>query len=484
MSAARYSMMKRLAWAALVFVLGFCLAVWFVRSLSAHDQSLSDGQLMTTLFAFPAAAAACVFAFLSFGFGSASAAQSTVAPDATSTPKAEAPFVAQVVGLQWLNPLQRKDYPAEWQLLWTLGLVKPNKNDYYVKTQPEKFTKLGVIVPIAANIGGTETLKGYFHKYHEELAALFHDIYFTNDTYFYTIGPDDKRKWRELAGIRVELAVPPRLDREETQTFVREEIAEMFNFGNPRLGTKSTPPDVQVTLGGANAGFTSLSRALDYLKQHPQESVWVMNWDAPDFPSRDARLNENLVLLVLTGPEFKTEREPLAWIGYPATSQVADFKAEKGMPSRLVQAWKAAIETAAKNAGKADTDIGYVVHDAHHVSERIGPLAETLTTELPEFDVLKQGFNTPRVLGDMGAGTALTNVALAIAYANHLGKTVLVAGTTEGEQPTAVVVAPPAQVRPIDAEQDWYRARGGDKAYLPWWGLRHDAPKYRQGYSE
>lgn len=483
MSAVRYSMMKRLAWSSLVFVLGFCLAVWFVRSLSAHDQSLSDEQLMTTLFAFPAAAAACVFAFLSFGFGSASAAQSMAAP-ATSTPKAEAPFVAQVVGLQWLNPLQRKDYPAEWQLLWTLGLVQPNKNDYYVKTQPEKFTKLGVIVPIAANIGGTETLKGYFHKYHMELIGLFHDIYFTNDTYFYTIGPDDKRKWRELAGIRVELAVPPRLDREETQFFVQKRIARVFDFGNPRLGTKSTPPDVQVTLGGTNAGFTSLSRALDYLKQHPQESVWVMNWDAPDFPSRDARLNENLVLLVLTGPEFKTEREPLAWIGYPASAQAADFKAEKGMPSRLVQAWKAAIETAAKNAGKADTDIGYVVHDAHYVSERIGPLAETLTTELPEFDVLKQGFNTPRLLGDMGAGTALTNVALAIAYANHLGKTVLVAGTTEGERPTAVVVAPPAKVRPIDAEQDWYRARGGDKAYLPWWGLRHDAPKYRQGYSE
>jgi hypothetical protein len=31
----------------------------------------------------------------------------------------------------------------------------------------------------------------------------------------------------------------------------------------------------------------------------------------------------------------------------------------------------------------------------------------------------------------MGAGTALTNVALGIAYANHIGKTVLVAGTTE-----------------------------------------------------
>ncbi|MFA6069728.1 MAG: virulence factor, partial [Janthinobacterium sp.] len=30
------------------------------------------------------------------------------------------PFMAQVVGVQWLNPLQRQDYPTEWQLLWTL----------------------------------------------------------------------------------------------------------------------------------------------------------------------------------------------------------------------------------------------------------------------------------------------------------------------------------------------------------------------------
>lgn len=34
------------------------------------------------------------------------------------------PFTAQVVGLQWLNPLQRRDYPTQWQLLWTLGLAK------------------------------------------------------------------------------------------------------------------------------------------------------------------------------------------------------------------------------------------------------------------------------------------------------------------------------------------------------------------------
>jgi hypothetical protein len=36
-----------------------------------------------------------------------------------------------------MNPLIRRDYPAEWQLLWTLGLANPNKNDEVVegKTQ-------------------------------------------------------------------------------------------------------------------------------------------------------------------------------------------------------------------------------------------------------------------------------------------------------------------------------------------------------------
>ena len=463
------------------------LAVLLVRATSTPDHPMSDGQLMTRLIALPVALAACVFTFLSFGANSANAAQpapSTGAP--VDAPKAEAPFVAQVVGLQWLNPLQRMDYPTEWQLLWTLGLVQPNKNDHYVKTEPEKFSKLGVVAPVADNISGTETLKGYFHKYQSQLTVLFHDIYYTNEKYFYTVAPDDKRKWREYGGLHIELAVPSRLEASTAAAVVRDELVTAFSIGrsSSKLWTKGEPPTVQVTQGGANAGFTSLTRALDYLKQHPQESVWVMNWDAPDFPTKDARLNENLVLLVLTGPEFKTEREPLAWIGYPSTAKVSAFKAEKGQPPRAVQAWKAAIDGAVKNVGKADTDIGYVVHDAHNVSERVGSLAQTLTTELPEFDILKQGFNTPRLLGDMGAGTALTNVALAIAYANHIGKTVLVAGTTDGEQPTAAVVVPPSKVRPIEPYQDWFRARGGDKAYLPWWGLRHDAPKEKQGYSE
>ena len=60
----------------------------------------------------------------------------------------------------------------------------------------------------------------------------------------------------------------------------------------------------------------------------------------------------------------------------------------------------------------------------------------------------------------------------------------LVAGTSDLSAPVALVVAPPAVVRPIRPDKPWFRARGGNHAYLPWWGLRHDAPEYYQGFSQ
>ncbi|WP_317205718.1 hypothetical protein [Janthinobacterium sp.] len=266
---------------------------------------------------------------------------------------------------------------------------------------------------------------------------------------------------------------------------------DTFNIGNvnfPNSWTRATPPDVRVTMGGANAGFTSLAAALDYLQAHPSETTWVMNWDAPSFPPKDEQINENMVLLVLAGPNYNTERAPLAWLGYPAVKAVADFEARKGTPPRAAQAWKATIEAAAHNAGKQDGDIGYVIHDANNThptsSDRLAALAQTLTTELVEFDFSKQTFNTPALLGEMGAGTALTNVALGIAYANHFGKNVLVAGTSDAARPTAVLVAPPAKARPIDPNEPWFRARGNNNAHLMWWGIRHDATPGSQGYSK
>ena len=485
---------RRLGWAVLALVLAFCIALWLTwHTDAAAMQSMTDGDFMKRFFALPALAAVATWVLLTACASSPVIGTANAAAPAAAEPAK--PFMAQVVGLQWLNPLQRKDYSTEWQLLWTLGLAQPNKDDEMVKSNPKKYTKLQAIGIIADGNNGKDTFEGYHEKYVSELIYKFHDIYFKDSTYFYnTHSLTDKKTWRELAGIHVEYAVPAgRLDPVGAATYMRETIRKSFVIGNPKVPTgwsKSTPPDVHVTAGGPNAGFTSLSAALDYLRAHPNETAWAVNWDAPSFPPKDEQINENMVMLVLAGPSYQTGREPLAWVGYPATRAAADFEAKKGLPPRAVQAWKAAFEAATGNAGKRDTDIGYVIHDANNThadsSDRIGKLAQALTTELVEFDFMKQAFNTPALLGEMGAGTALTNVALGIAYANHFGKNVLVAGTSDAAQSTAVLVLPLAKVRPINPDKPWFRARSNNNAFLPWWGIRHDAnPQFQQqGFSE
>ncbi|WP_197338092.1 virulence factor [Ralstonia solanacearum] len=479
-----------LAMGILVLSAGLMLA-WMVHDAQTTPRFYSDEELMKRLVIMPALLAGIVFLFGTALMQRSAQAATAKAEAATAAAEPAKPFMAQVVGLEWLNPLQRRDYPTEWQLLWTLGLVQPNKNDDMVRTDPKKFTTLQKIVGVAFGNWGKETFRGYYRKYVSELLVLLADRYAMNRKYFYTVASEDRREWRELAGIRAELAVPAgRLDPVETQTYLREEMISAFNIGNEyfkSLWSRDTPPDVRVTQGGANAGFTSLNAALDYLQAHPQESVWVMNWDAPDFPSKEAKINENLAVLFLAGPELKTERDPLAWIGRAATGNVNDYERKAGT-TRVIQAWKATIEAAAKNAGRSIEDIQYTIHDAGKgsdaASDRLAGLSRTLTETMLEFDYQKQTFNTAGLLGDMGAGSALTNVALAIARANHLGGSVLVAGTTDPEHPAAVVVAPPAKLTAIDPDKDWFRARGENNAYLPWWGHRH-GEKYGtvQGYS-
>ncbi|WP_230624929.1 virulence factor [Burkholderia cepacia] len=401
-----------------------------------------------------------------------------------------APFVAQVVGLAWLNPLQRRDYPTEWQLLWTLGLVKPNANDDMVRTNPVKYSTLQAISIVADGNRGRESFAGFYEKYVGELLVLFRTRYVMNPDYFYTIGSKYKREWRELAGVRVELALPAgRLDPVVAGAFLSDEMVNMYEIGNPsakNLWIRDTPPDVHVTSGHGNAGFTSLNAALDYLAAHPDKSVWVMNWDAPSFPPHDEQINENMVVLFLAGPGLKTEREPLAWIGKAAQGGAKDLDAKQG-GSRAVPAWKSTIDAAAANAGVTVSSLNYVIHDAGKgsaaASARAASLLQGFAEAVPESDLRGATFNTSALLGDMGAGAALTDVALAIGRAKHLGGNVLVAGTTDAERPTAVVVVAPSKLTPIDPDKEWFRARGGNNAYLPWWGRRHDARPTSQGYS-
>jgi hypothetical protein len=484
---------RRLAWVVLVFVLIFALFLLDAWIKTADSQRIfTDREIMKRLLFLPALAAFSTLCFVTACAGKPAPA-AVAAPHVEPAPAEPVrPFMAQVVGLQWLNPLQRRDYPTEWQLLWTLGLAKPNKDDDMVRTEPKKFSTLQTVGSIAVGNNGEETFKGYHHKYVEQLTYLLHDIYFSSSSYFYNAHSlKDKSTWRELAGIHIEYALPEgRLDPGEAAEFTREQIINCFDIGNPNFPTtwsRDTPPDVHVTMGGPNAGFTSLSAALQYLQTHPDETVWAMNWDAPSRP-KDKQINENMVLLVLAGPNYKTGRDALAWIGYPSTKASTDFESAKELPPRPTQAMQAALRGATDNAGKQHSDIGYMIHDVipthPGAQERLRTLARTLTTDVPECDFVKQTFNTPALLGEMGAGTALTNVALGIAYANHFGKNVLVAGTSDPDHPTAVLVVPPATVRPINPDGPWFRARTGNNAYLMWWGIRHDADWHMQGYSK
>ncbi len=445
---------------------------------------------MKRFLAMPALVAIATLALVSACAGPpAAAAAAPAAPVAAAPPP---PFMAQVVGVQWLNPLQRRDYPTEWQLLWTLGVAAPNENDDMVRTKPQKYAKLQAIGGLAAGNGGSETFEGFHEKYVSELIDRFYDIYFSSSRYFYNAHSlKDKTTRRELAGIHVEYALPNgRLEPVAAAKYLSETIRKCFLIGNPRFPTawsRSTLPDVRVTMGGPNAGFTSLTAALDYLQAHPDQTVWAMNWDSPSYPPKEDQLNENMVLLVLAGPNYKTARDALAWIGRPVDNATAKFAA-KDRSAAVVEAWHATLATAAANANKTVPEMGYVIHDANishpDSGDRMRHLAHVLVLDVPVFDYMKQTFNTPSILGEMGAGTALTNVALGIAYANHFGKNVLVAGTTDPAHATAVLVTPPETVRPIVADKPWFRARGENHAYLMWWGIRHDATFRMQGFSD
>ncbi|AOL08146.1 virulence factor [Burkholderia contaminans] len=479
-----------------VAVSAWLIATVLMASLMAHIEQpdpahLEIGDWMKRFLVVPGLTALAVFLFTTAIMRPAFAATVQEPAGKAASVFEEPPerFVAQVVGLMWLNPLQRMDYSTEWQLLWTQGLAVPNKNDDMVRTDSKSFTTLQSVAGIAYGNEGEETFNGFYHKYVRKFLVLMRSRYFANARYFYTVKSENSKDWRELAGMQIEFALPPRLDPIEAKTYLTNEFVECFEIGPPSpktLWSRDTPPNVQITQGGANAGFTSLNKALDYLQANPDKTVWAINWDAPNFPPTDAQINENLVVLFLAGPNFNTQREPLAWIGKAAMGNTKEFSPKIGT-TRAVQAWKATIDQAARNAGVAVPDLKYIVHDAgagsDTASSRVAALAQTLTETLPEYDHQKQTFNTAALLGDMGTGSALTDVALAIGRINHFGGNALVAGTTDPEHPVAVVVRPPSKLTPIDPDKDWFRARGGNNAYLPWWGRRHDTNYGMQGYS-
>ena len=420
--------------------------------------------------------------------GAADAAQAAAAKHHT--------FAAQVVGLQWLNPLQRRDYPTEWNTLWSLGLARPNANDEQVAKDPESFSTVRPVAGIAFNLTGKQSFDGYYETYIDSLFEKLRERYFMSKDYFYSVAEGRKPR-REVAGIRVEMALPRGLDAQESVTYAKDMIADRFAIGRldangrlkTNLSTSTEPPAIHLTQGGPAASFASLEAALDFLEAHPDKTVWVLAFDAPSFPL-DEQMNETGALLVLAHPDYKTGREPLAWIHRASRSAVGKGGAKP--------AWKAALGEAASRGQIAPETIGYLIHDAGQgdaaASQRVGDLAGGVRETLPDFDFLAQGFNTPARLGELGTGTVLTNLVLGIAYAHHKNVPVIVAGTREtlaGEVDaadkavTAVLIRPPAHPTPFDPNKRWFRARGEGNAYLPWWSRRLDAEANRmQGWSE
>jgi hypothetical protein len=477
---------RRLALAFLTLVLSFVLVVLWVRS--APTEIWSDPEIVMRVFVLPSVLAALVLGLSTAACSVLPSAQAAATP-AASTPPA-GPFKAQVVGIQWMNPLVRRDYPTEWQLLWAQGLVKPNADDEVVKERPKKYASVQPVSPIVTNLYKNNSFRSIFFRYNEKFYAPYGDPYVMNPSYFYTVQAQDPKAWRELGGIRVEMAIAttPDLPPEAAAKIVRDALNQEFEFYNvPKISSANTPADVHITTGGASAGFGSLAQAMDYLQAHPSKTVWVMNWDSPEFPN-DSSMAENCTLLILAGPAFNTEREPLAWIGRPAVREVKDFETQ-GTQTRASQAWQAAFVAAAEQGGAPLEKLGHVIHDVgvgDISSERAGRVAHAMMQTVPEMDYLKHSFNTSRLLGDMRAGSAITNLALAVAWTHQKGQPVLVLGSTEPERATAVLVTPPAKARIVDPARDWVRARGNTTAYRPWWGLRKDADwqKMPQGYSE
>ncbi|MFC0130865.1 virulence factor, partial [Ralstonia solanacearum] len=102
-----------LALGILVLSAGLMLA-WMVHDAQTTPRFYSDEELMKRLVIMPALLAGIVFLFGTVLMQRSVQAATAKAETATAAAEPAKPFMAQVVGLEWLNPLQRRDYPTEW----------------------------------------------------------------------------------------------------------------------------------------------------------------------------------------------------------------------------------------------------------------------------------------------------------------------------------------------------------------------------------
>ncbi|NRO94402.1 virulence factor [Paraburkholderia sp. NMBU_R16] len=459
---------NKVGWAAALTALSFGISVFpLVRMSGVEIGYLTTDDLIRRLLILPLTVSFYVFVacFALTGFDSARAEVRNKSKPASAGEERGAMDMAQVVGVIWLNPLCRPDYPTEWRILWTLGLMKQDQGRDWTAAGA-KPGALRPVLTVARHNREGETFHRTHESYIDEMFRLLARGRFDG------FGPG-----AEIRDIRLEYAIPAyRLDPVEVHEYVHRLLARDFASGSAPLDDgrgAQVSPHVNLTRGGANAGFASLNAALDYLQENPDKSVWVMNWDAPDRPSKGQQSSENMALLVLAGPRYEAQCEPLAWIGRAVTGSIGNYVPRPGAV-RPIEAWRDTVAMAAAYAHSEVANIDYVIHDAGAGSDvaaaRLGTLGRSLTEMLAAFDYRKQTFNTAARLGDMGAGSALTNIAMAIGRAHHVGNKVLVAGTTDSDRPVAVVVVPPERPDGGALGAVQFRARSWSSGDLPWWG--------------
>ncbi|CAJ0723879.1 hypothetical protein [Ralstonia pickettii] len=117
---------------------------------------------------------------------------------ATTQADANAP-AAVLLGVQWINPLMRRGYPTQWNLLWAQGLAQPNADDL----QASKFKLGDAVGQLTLGLERKKRMEDYPHLKRDEFLTAFSELltaplntftyYPSVQSYFYSIAPGSDR---------------------------------------------------------------------------------------------------------------------------------------------------------------------------------------------------------------------------------------------------------------------------------------------------
>jgi hypothetical protein len=455
---------RRLALCACATLLALAFGFFYLRWTIDQGADLTDMSLLKWLLVAPLAAGLATGSVLSLLNRPPGWSKSTPleAPQPMCLPEEAQlePTLVQVLGLQWLSPVHRGDYPTQWHLLWAQGLAKPNADDPRLAEDDSAFEKVDVFRPLVSE---AELPMGAFGHYLDKLLDQLRDSYHSDPSALYTVCAPKPEQPRSLDNIFISCAVPDAVDPVAARELVSDRVSSAFQLAKAR-------PVVHVHAGGAEAGAAALKLAHDYLRSFPHHSAWVLSWDAPELPT--PAVSENFVLSVLAGQGFDSGRHPLAWLGAATTVASAEPSSESTPTDDPGdnKAWSAAMRGAVANAGIEG--FGHVVYDTTNSADGIAGLAQALTQVLPDFSIHRSGFDVGQTFRPAGACAVPLSMALAIARVAHLGSSAAVTVALPALQGvTALAVnAPLGESLPIKGT--WFRAVTEDFAHMPWWGRR------------